>query len=130
MSEKKGIRFMGILNKLFSVSEDKNKRIIRIFGIKISYKSETLKYKNMYNDSVAESERYLDLMNIISSPEKCPVAVGKLRQDQIANIKLLMDIKSICERENITYWIDFGTLLGAVRHKGFIPWDTDIDTVM
>lgn len=45
-------------------------------------------------------------------------------------IRLLDALVSICEKNNLTYWLDFGTLLGAHMHKSFIPWDDDIDVSM
>lgn len=46
------------------------------------------------------------------------------------SIEILEEIKKICERHNLRYFAAYGTLLGAVRHKGFIPWDDDMDLWM
>lgn len=59
-----------------------------------------------------------------------PPATGKLRELQLANVVLLKELDYVCKQANLKYWLDGGTLLGAVRHKGYIPWDDDIDTGM
>ncbi|MCQ2051225.1 MAG: LicD family protein [Bacteroidaceae bacterium] len=51
----------------------------------------------------------------------------ELRKAQLCMVEILKEIGKVCKRHNIAYWLDFGTLLGAVRHQGFIPWDDDAD---
>ena len=53
-----------------------------------------------------------------------------LAQIQERGLGMLRFVDDICRRENLTYWLSGGTLLGAVRHKGFIPWDDDVDVMM
>lgn len=53
-----------------------------------------------------------------------------LRKVQLRLVDMLVEIDKICRKHNIQYWLDCGTLLGAVRHGGFIPWDDDLDISM
>lgn len=53
-----------------------------------------------------------------------------LRKVQLRLVDMMVEIDRICRKHNIKYWITFGTLLGAVRHGGFIPWDDDLDICM
>lgn len=56
--------------------------------------------------------------------------IEKIKQVQKKELELLKIFSKVCEENNLTYYALGGTLLGALRHKGFIPWDDDMDLGM
>lgn len=53
-----------------------------------------------------------------------------LKELQKIELAMLLDFDRVCRKHNLRYSLAYGTLLGAVRHKGYIPWDDDIDIMM
>ncbi len=53
-----------------------------------------------------------------------------LKEMKKIQIQILNQINNFCQKNKINYWLDCGTLIGAARHKGYIPWDDDIDIGM
>ncbi len=53
-----------------------------------------------------------------------------LKEVQDVGLEILIFLDSFCRKHNIKYSLTYGSLIGAVRHKGFIPWDDDIDVMM
>ena len=111
--------FKSFLSNIFSITDaDYSHKLIRICGIKIRM----LKPSNKKQVTIDYSQ-YSDVRQL-------PPAEGFLRDYQLALLSILKEMDRICQKHNIKYMLSGGTLLGAVRHAGFIPWDDDVDTDM
>lgn len=55
---------------------------------------------------------------------------GALRAKQLAELAGLLELDRVCRENDLRYYLTGGTLLGAVRHRGFIPWDDDMDVIV
>lgn len=57
---------------------------------------------------------------------------NKITHEEVQKIELelLKQFADYCDKHDLRYYLDYGTLIGAVRHEGFIPWDNDVDVVM
>ena len=62
----------------------------------------------------------------------CMANISKKELDDLKKVELeiLIDVANFCDKHNLTYFLVGGTLLGSIRHSGFIPWDDDIDIGM
>ena len=54
----------------------------------------------------------------------------KYKKVWAVEIDLLLELDRVCRKHGLKYFLMYGTLLGAVRHGGFVPWDDDLDVIM
>ncbi len=118
---------------MFNIKQLLNKRwdsvnttiVLTILGFEI-------KIKKKY--SIPTMHRQIATLNYLLNScvdiKTAKPAEGKLRNIQYSCLNILDQVDAICKKHNLCYWLDAGTLLGSIRHKGFIPWDDDIDICM
>lgn len=89
---------------------------------------------DQYEVQLAKQQEELNtlhyFLNNYADITKAKPATGTLRNLQLCDATFLAIVDKILQRNNLQYWMSWGTLLGAVRHKGFIPWDDDLDISM
>lgn len=138
------------MRKIFFIQDLKMHKIINLFKgkTKISNKKDSIPNTQTSNDytkllyQLQDISGYQRLFLLGLFPGKnikeisknifkaYPKASGFLEQVQQCNLHLLKDFKKICDQCNIKFWLHAGTLIGALRNDGFIPWDDDVDIAM
>ena len=68
--------------------------------------------------------------NLSPSQEEIQSILSEIHALQKIELEILLDVDRFCRENKITYFLGEGTLLGAIRHHGFIPWDDDVDIIM
>ena len=97
-------------------------------------KSEFKKFREDFDSYKKDTEEFIDssnyLINTLFLDYELNQPTFLLNSIQQMSIELLNFVKNVCEKYDITWWLDFGGLLGARRHGGYIPWDDDMDIGM
>ena len=97
-----------------------------------SLKTENLLRQSILSEGVSCQEGKLEFQNEFFLDEVIEgfYVPGMMKRAWAAELQLLSFLDELCKKNGISYFLDYGSLIGAVRHKGFIPWDDDIDISM
>ena len=84
------------------------------------------------NDFMLKNYKLSNIEAVSSQPKSHLLLYGgeSLRGVQLVQTEMMVEFDRICRKHNLKYCLSFGTLLGAVRHSGFVPWDDDVDVLM
>ena len=111
-------KFMRVFVDILSFCPGIGRFLIKVFNIKFTFRT-----KLYLSEYIRAKEKGEDITQL-------PKAEGLLRKIQLANLAILKELDRVCRENGLKYCLAYGTQLGATRHKGYIPWDDDIDVAM
>lgn len=129
----------GIIPSKYVVIPETKKQL-GVFGVAKTYECvEDVKFRNCDVMCIVNRQNWVkkyyreqQKKEIISRQANKAVTDGPetIRRVQMIALEILCEFDRICRKNNISYILSAGTLLGAIRHGGFIPWDDDVDVFM
>lgn len=142
--KKKGVTFAGIIDndisrQGFIVEEIKvySPEILNVYDSEVvvliasSYQNEMItQLQEMGYDIGTNIVKVIDLPELMenySFVDRTNYQEMPAKEIRVRQLEIMKYLKQVCDKNNIDYYLAYGTLLGAVRHGGFIPWDDDID---
>ncbi len=104
--------------------------LCKMGGLKMAMRKAVLKVLGVSKQQEEIDALYYFLNSFFEPSQLGPTKDENLRIMQLCDADFLAVLDKVFEKHGLDYWLDCGTLLGAVRHKGFIPWDDDTDICM
>ena len=111
-------------------SNDQYTELRNMLFLKLKLILKKLSVKDKYYELYKNKKEAYDFLLSIIDTKKLKPAQGELREYQLKLFDFSKSIIKLIEKNGLNYFITSGTLIGAVRHGGFVPWDDDIDICM